>query len=206
MVMTWQLVRAAMWRPGRRPLHAHSPPAGNRPRLVWILFDELAYKPTFESRDPSLNFRISTACAAKARSIPSDAHRLPDHSVVPSLQLGRVVTKPFTHRTTATWCGRGFPSLGGLRCERLALRHGEAARGDNFDHRMVYHLLPGLRGHGTECYWSNDDAQDRGPTSLDASFAENVWFPLRILAEQFIAPAGRGLTRRTGNPRATLRP
>ena len=36
----------------------------------------------------------------------------------------------------------------------------------------------------TECYWSNKDAQDRGPTLLDASFIENVWFPLRILVEQ----------------------
>jgi hypothetical protein len=40
----------------------------------------------------------------------------------------------------------------------------------------------------TQCYWSNDDAQDRGPTSLNANFAENVWFPLRMLAEQFLAP------------------
>jgi hypothetical protein len=41
----------------------------------------------------------------------------------------------------------------------------------------------------TECYWSNDDAQDRGPTALDASFAENAWFPLRILVEQFVWPS-----------------
>jgi membrane-anchored protein YejM (alkaline phosphatase superfamily) len=40
----------------------------------------------------------------------------------------------------------------------------------------------------SECYWSNDSVQNRGPTSLDASFSENVWFPLRILAEQFTVP------------------
>jgi arylsulfatase A-like enzyme len=41
----------------------------------------------------------------------------------------------------------------------------------------------------TECYWSNEDAQDRGPTSLEAGFAANVWFPLRIMLEQLFYPS-----------------
>jgi hypothetical protein len=48
---------------------------------------------------------------------------------------------------------------------------------------------PIFAGVATECYWSNDDAQDRGPSRLDASFAENVWFPLRILVEQLVWPS-----------------
>ena len=55
LVMTVQLGRATLWRPGPQwftsPIAAASP---HRPRLVWILFDELAYQPTFEARDPSL--------------------------------------------------------------------------------------------------------------------------------------------------------
>jgi len=55
LVMSWQLVRAALWRPG--PQAFATPIAvqpANKPRLVWILFDELAYKQTFEARDASL--------------------------------------------------------------------------------------------------------------------------------------------------------
>ena len=56
---------------------------------------------------------------------------------------------------------------------------------------------PIFAGAATECYWSNDDAQDRGPTSLDASFAENVWFPLRVLVEQLSVPS-RGMEGHRG--------
>jgi hypothetical protein len=48
---------------------------------------------------------------------------------------------------------------------------------------------PVFAGIATDCYWSNEDAQDRGPTSTGASFAQNVWFPLRILAEQITSPS-----------------
>ena len=48
---------------------------------------------------------------------------------------------------------------------------------------------PVFAGVATECYWSNEDAQDRGPTQLDASFAQNVWVPLRIMAEQAVWPS-----------------
>ena len=40
----------------------------------------------------------------------------------------------------------------------------------------------------TECYWSNDDTEDGAPPAIDASFADDVWFPLRIVAEQLVAP------------------
>lgn len=48
---------------------------------------------------------------------------------------------------------------------------------------------PVLVGVATDCYWANEDAQDRGPTSTSAGFLENVWFPLRILAEEAIMPS-----------------
>ena len=40
----------------------------------------------------------------------------------------------------------------------------------------------------TDCYWSNEDAQDRGPTSTSATFSQNVWFPLRVMMEEAFAP------------------
>jgi hypothetical protein len=43
-------------------------------------------------------------------------------------------------------------------------------------------------GVATDCYWSNADAQDRGPTSTQATFAQNVWFPLRIMVEEAFVP------------------
>ena len=47
---------------------------------------------------------------------------------------------------------------------------------------------PIFAGVATDCYWSNEDAQDRGPTSLNAGFGENVAFPLRMLVEQAFWP------------------
>jgi hypothetical protein len=47
---------------------------------------------------------------------------------------------------------------------------------------------PVFRDIANACYWTNEDAQDRGPTSTSASYAENVWFPLRILVEQMVMP------------------
>ncbi len=48
---------------------------------------------------------------------------------------------------------------------------------------------PIFSGVATECYWSNRDAQDNGPTSPESSFAENVLLPLQMLTEQFTSPA-----------------
>jgi hypothetical protein len=46
---------------------------------------------------------------------------------------------------------------------------------------------PVFAGIATDCYWNNEDAQDRGPTSTGASLAQNVWFPLRIMVEQAVS-------------------
>ncbi len=94
LVMTWQLVRAATWRPGPRAYATPIPaqPA-NKPRLIWILFDELSYKPAFESRDPSLqlpNFdRLRSESTLYTQVTPIAYWTT---QVVPSLFLGRMVT------------------------------------------------------------------------------------------------------------------
>jgi hypothetical protein len=93
-VMTAQLVSAAFWRPGIQAFAGPIPaqPAA-KPRLVWIIFDELAYKPVFEARDHSLdlpNFdRLRLQSTIYSNVTPIGYHT---NLVVPSLLLGRVVT------------------------------------------------------------------------------------------------------------------
>jgi hypothetical protein len=192
LVMTWQLVRAALWRPGPQAYAAPiaAQPA-NKPRLVWILFDELAYKPTFEARDPSLELpnldRLRSESTIYTNMTPI-AYRTT--RAVPSLMLGRIVTDVvYTNDNRYLVQVENSPqwqtfdvkdSLFGLAKQR-------GVTTSIVGWYVAY--CPIFAGVATECYWSNDDVQDRGPTWLDASFAENVWFPLRILVEQFVWPS-----------------
>ncbi|MGB7264303.1 MAG: hypothetical protein WBC92_02245, partial [Terracidiphilus sp.] len=192
LVMTWQLVRAATWRPGPRAYATPIPaqPA-NKPRLIWILFDELSYKPVFESRDPSLqlpNFdRLRSESTLYTQVTPIAYWTT---QVVPSLFLGRVVTS-VTYTADKRYLVRTEDSphwqVFDVNASLIGMAKQRGVTTSIVGWCITY--CPVFAGTASECYWSNDDAQDRGPTSLDASFAENVWFPLRILAEQFITPA-----------------
>lgn len=191
LVMTWQLVRAALWRPGPQA-YASSIPAqpASKPRLIWILFDELAYQPTFEARDPSLRLpnldRLRRESTLYTDMTPI-AYRTT--RAAPGLLLGRIVTdvvytadNRYLVQTEDSPHWQPFnvnASLFGLAKQR-------GLTTSIVGWYVAY--CPIFAGVATECYWSNDDAQDRGPTWLDASFAANVWFPLRILAEQFLTP------------------
>jgi hypothetical protein len=192
LVMTWQLVRATTWRPGPQAYATPIPvqPA-NKPRLVWILFDELSYKPTFGSRDPSLdlsNFDRLRGESTLYTEVTPIAYWTTQ--VVPSLLLGHTIAgvaytadNRFMVRTADAPHWQVFDvdaSLFGM-----AKQHGVTTSIVGWT--LPY--CPVFAGTASECYWSNDRTQDRGPTSLDASFAENVWFPLRILAEQFTVPS-----------------
>ncbi len=191
LVMTWQLVRAALWRPG--PQAYASPIAAqpaSKPRLVWILFDELAYQPTFEARDSSLNLPNLDRLRQESTlytDITPIAYRTT--RAVPSLLLGRPVTdvvytadNRYLVQTEDSPHWQPF----GVNASLFGLAKQHGLTSSIVGWYVAY--CPIFAGVATECYWSNNDAQDRGPTSLDASFAENVWFPLRILAEQFVAP------------------
>ncbi len=191
MVMTWQLVRATLWRPGPQAYATPIPaqPA-NKPRLVWILFDELAYKPTFEARDPSLNLpnldRLRRESTLYTGVTPIGYRTT---RVAPTLQLGRVVTDVVytaDHRYLVQIEDSPHWQNFDVNSSLFALARQSGLTTSIVGWYVAY--CPIFESVATECYWSNDDAQDRGPTSLDASFAENVWFPLRILAEQFVAP------------------
>jgi hypothetical protein len=192
LVMTYQLGRATLWRPGPQAFTSPiSAPSADKPRLVWILFDELAYQPVFEERDPSLqlpNFDRLRAESTLYSDMTPIAYRTT--RAVPSLLLGKPVT-----------------DVAYTADNRYMVQIGDDSRWKAFDANAT--LFGMARQHGlttsivgwyvaycpvfasiaTDCYWSNEDAQDRGPTSTSASFAENVWFPLRILVEQAISPS-----------------
>lgn len=187
LLMSFQLGRAALWRPG--PQSFSSPIAAapaSRPRLVWIIFDELAYKPVFETRDPSLslpNFDRLRAQSTLYTDVTPVAYKT--LRVIPSLQLGRKVAdvafgadNRYRIRFQGSSHWQRFPVADSL-----------------FDLAAQHHLTisivgwyiaycPTFVGIATDCYWGNEDAEDRGPALPSAGYAENVWIPMRILAEQ----------------------
>lgn len=202
LVMTWQLGRAALWKPGPQVIHAKaiSPVSPNKPRLVWIIFDELAYKPTFEARDPSLqlpNFDRLQSESTLYTDMTPIAYRT-THAV-PSLLSGREVTdvdftadNRYLIQTTGEHGWKPFDVTASL--------FGEAQQRGLTTSVVGWYIAycPIFASVVTDCYWSNDDAQDRGPTLPSASYLENVGFPLRILAEQAFLP------RRAWSDAATL--
>jgi hypothetical protein len=191
LVMTFQLGRATIWRPGPKsfsnPIAAPSP---HRPRLVWILFDELAYQPVFETRDPTLKLPNFDRLRAES-TLYSDATPIAYRTTraVPSLMLGRAVTD-----VTFTADNRYLVQLDGgsdwAPFDTKASLFGIAKQHGLSTSIVGWYVAycPIFVGIVTDCYWSNGDAQDRGPTSTGATFAQNVWFPLRIIVEQALAP------------------
>jgi Sulfatase len=191
LVMTWQLGRAMLWRPGPQSFSnpvAAAPP--HKPRLVWLLFDELAYQPTFEARDPTLelpNFDRLRAESTLYSDITPIAYRTT--RAVPSLLLGRAITD-----VTYTAQNRYMVQIDGdadwKPFDPETTLFGMAARHGLTTSIVGWYIAycPIFVGVATDCYWSNEDAQDRGPTSTRASFAQNVWFPLRIMVEEAITP------------------
>jgi hypothetical protein len=192
LVMACQLGRATLWRPGPQSFASPIPvAAASKPRLVWIILDELAYQPVFETRDPSLklpNFdRLRNESTLYTDMTPI-AYRTT--RVVPSLQLGRIVTDvAYTANNRYLVQFEDRPDWQSFDANATlfasAKQHGLTTSVVGW--YIAY--CPVFVGVATDCYWSNADAQDRGPTSTSASYAENVWFPLRILAEQIVSPS-----------------
>jgi Sulfatase len=191
LVTTCQLVRVTLWHPGPQSFATAIPAQPpSKPRLVWILFDELAYKPVFEARDPSLALpnldRLRHESTLFTDMTPI-AYRT-THAV-PSLQLGRIVTdvvytaeNRYLVQTEDNPHWHAFDANASLF--GMAKQHGLTTAIVGW--YIAY--CPVFAGTATDCYWSNNDAQDRGPTMLSASFAENVWVPLRIMVEQAVWP------------------
>ncbi len=190
-VMSAQLVIAAFWRPG---IQAFSSPILARPvaapRLVWIIFDELAYKPVFEARDSSLdlpNFdRLRLQSTVYSNVRPIGYHT---RLVVPSLLLGQIVTSStITAKNQFLVRTADDPHLEPFDTHTTLF--GMASQRGVSTSIVGWYLpyCPIFAGMATECYWSNDDTEDGAPPSINASFADDVWFPLRVVAEQLVAP------------------
>ncbi len=180
-VMTAQLVSAAFWRPGIQAFASPIPeqPAA-RPRLVWIVFDELAYKPVFEARDRSLdlpNFdRLRLQSSVYTNVTPIGYHT---NLVVPSLLLGRIVTSStFTSKNQLLVRTADDPNWEPFDSDAslfgMARQHGISTAIVGW--YLAY--CPIFAGTATECYWSNDDTEDGAPPSINASFADDVLVPL----------------------------
>jgi hypothetical protein len=190
-VMTAQLVSAAFWRPGIQAFAGSLPaqPAA-KPRLVWIIFDELAYKPVFEARDNSLNLpnfdRLSLQSTIYSNITPIGYHT---NLVVPSLLSGRIVTSS-TFNAKNQLIVRTADDPHWEPFDSNASLFGMATQRGLTTSIVGWYLAycPIFAGTATECYWSNDDTEDGAPPSINASFANDVWFPLRIVAEQLVAP------------------
>ena len=190
-VISWQLVHAALWRPAPNAFaHTISAQPPNKPRLVWILFDELAYQPTFGSRDPSLslpNFDRLRSESTLYTDITPIAYRT--KLVIPSLQLDQSVTDSdytpdnrFLVRTEDSPHWQTF----NLNASLLSQAQHRGLTTSIVGWYLPY--CPIFAGVATECYWNNNDTEDGAPPSHDADFVEDVWIPLRILAEQFFMP------------------
>ncbi|MGA7340373.1 MAG: sulfatase-like hydrolase/transferase [Terracidiphilus sp.] len=192
MVMTFQLVRAALWRPGPQAFATPIPQApATKPRLVWILFDELGYKYTFGERDPSLqlpNFDRLRAESALYTDVTPIAYRTT--RVVPSLMLGRAVTDiEYTAKNQYLVETEDLPHLHPFDANASLIGLAKQLGVTTSIVGWYIPYCPVFAKVATECWWTNRDAQDRGPTSLDASYLEDVWFPLRILFEGFLRPS-----------------
>lgn len=193
LVMTVQLGRAVLWKPGPQfftTANASTSTSANRPRLVWIILDELSYKYTFEARDSSLqlpNFDRLRGESTLYGNVTPIAYRTT--RAVPSFQLGRAVTDvDYTSDNRYMIQTEGDPHWKRFDADAtlFGLAHQRGLSSSVVGWYIAY--CPIFANIATDCYWSNEDAQDRGPTLLNASFAENVWFPLRILVERIVAP------------------
>jgi Sulfatase len=192
LVVTWQLGRATLWRPGPQAFTSVIPQAApNKPRLVWIIFDELAYQPTFEARDPSLQLPNFDRLRSET-TLYTDMTPIADRTtkVVPSLLLGRSVTN-VAYTADNRYLIQTGDNPDWIRFDPNATLFGMAKQHGLTTSIVGWYIAycPVFVGVATDCYWTNEDAQDRGPTLFSASFAENVWFPLRILAEQIVSPS-----------------
>jgi hypothetical protein len=92
-----QLLHFAMWRQLPNSTSETIPETTNRadrPRIVWILFDELSYQQVFGDRYPSLQlpnldeFRKSSTLFANTQPIINDTEE-----AIPSIFLGQVITR-----------------------------------------------------------------------------------------------------------------
>lgn len=186
-----QLLRCAFWQPGPQEVRTSLParPNAKGPRIVWIVFDELAYRETFGKRPADLtlpNFDslrdTSTLYTDVLPAGPKTAIALP------TLLLGKQVT-----HVGFTWSNRLIVKTVDNpvwhRFDGAKTTFGNAHR-DGWRTAVVGWFNPYcsmLKNEVDACYWIGWDGMD-GPMSPYASLATNTFLPLKVLAEKFVSP------------------
>lgn len=186
-----QLLRCAYWQPGPQEVRTSLParPNANGPRIVWIVFDELAYQQTFGKRPADLNlpnfdsFRDTSTLYTDV--LPAGTKTA---IALPALLLGKQVT-----HVEYTWSNRlivkTVDNPAWHRFDGAETILGNAHR-DGWRTAVVGWFNPYcsmLKNEVDACYWIGWDGME-GPMSPYASLATNTFLPLKVLAEKFVAP------------------
>jgi hypothetical protein len=188
-----ELLYVTRWNPGPHESSAAwstgAQPPRDHPLLVWVVFDELAYRQLYgNARQVSLpNFDA----LRNESTVFTDAQPIGDKTVkvLPSLLSGHLINDyRFTFHNVLKVHDvdeRGFHELDGSETVfEDAKQQGwrTAAVGWYNPYCTLY------AGSIDDCYWMNLDMTD-GPMQQQASFWTNTYRPLRQAAEQIIEPA-----------------
>ncbi|HVC91775.1 MAG TPA: sulfatase-like hydrolase/transferase [Acidobacteriaceae bacterium] len=186
-----QLLRYTFWQPGPQEVRTNLPARMNAhgPRIVWIVFDELAYLQTFGKRPADLNlpnfdsFRDTSTLYTDV--LPAGTKTA---IALPALLLGKQVT-----HVEYTWSNRlivkTVDNSAWHRFDGAQSILGNAHR-DGWRTAVVGWFNPYcsmLKNEVNACYWIGWDGME-GPMSPYASLATNTFLPLKVLAEKFIVP------------------
>jgi hypothetical protein len=189
----FQLAFVATWKPGPYQHVASWSGPGEPPRqharMVWIVFDELSYDQLFEHRAPDLKLPNFDAFTGES-TVYNDVQPIGDKTVkiLPSLLSGQVIVDyrfDFHNSLRVRTAGQhGFRQL--TEADTVfadAQRHGwrTAATGWYNPYCTIF------AGAIDDCYWMDLDKLD-GPMEQTASFAQNVWSPLRQAGLELVAP------------------
>ena len=102
--------RAAHWANARPALRTPATAAGQPHRIIWILFDELAYRPVFENRYPGLKMPAFDSLASQSTNftnvVPPDIYT---QVVLPSLMSGQAFDRIRISASGRPWL-RSIPS------------------------------------------------------------------------------------------------
>ncbi len=189
-----QLLWILRWKPGVHQQTAAwattTQPPREHPRLVWIVFDELAYDQCMKTAPMAWRCRTSMPLRGES-TVYTDVQPIGDQTVkiLPSLLSGRVIDAynfTFDNRLLVRDRGtRGYTQLDGSGTVFAD------AQNNGWRTATVGWYNPYCTVYASSidnCYWMNLDRMD-GPMAQDASFWNNVGSPLKQAGEQIVWPA-----------------
>lgn len=191
-LMSIQLVRSMLWHPGPQQTgsaQVESTDRTNKPRLVWVIYDELSYDQAFEHRDPSLvlpNFDRLRAISTTYSDVLPIANKTAQ--VIPSLLQGKRITDlsySWSNQLSVQSEDDGTWNRYDPQQTIFALARETEQRTSIVGWYLPY--CPLFKDVVDECYWTNADALDSEMVP-DASLAQNTIAPLLLLAKHLLSP------------------